>query len=83
MAYLSRYVKGDPINNTQMRPSPDDRITFHYTDYRDPRVEPLSLSHAQFIQRLWYTPESGQYTKGKTTLILWAVIRRRQDPTWL
>lgn len=63
MIYLSRYVKGGPINNTQLRRSPDDRITFQYSDHRDRRIKPLSLSPARFIRRLlWHIPESGQHT---------------------
>jgi hypothetical protein len=63
MTYLSRYVKGGPINNTQLRPSAGDRITFQYTDHRDHRIKPLSLPPEQFIQRLlWHIPESGQHT---------------------
>jgi hypothetical protein len=63
MSYLSRYVKGGPIKNSQLRAAGEKAITFEYTDHRDHDIKPLSLTPAHFIQRLlWHIPEPGQHT---------------------
>ena len=57
--YLVRYMKGGPINPSQII-SCEGKIRFIYTDHRDKRTKVLALTVNEFMRRLlWHVPESG------------------------
>lgn len=61
--YLARYVKGGPLGDQQLQQVDDQAVVFRYTDHRDQRQKPLSLTPPHFVQRLlWHVPEPGQHT---------------------
>lgn len=63
MRYLSRYVKGGPLHNDQLLRFDGETVTFGYTDHRDGRRKPMTLSTNQFLHRwFWHVPETGMHT---------------------
>ena len=50
--YLSRYVKSGPFNNGQLSHVDNHSVRFKYKSHRTQRVEVLTLSIDQFIERL-------------------------------
>jgi hypothetical protein len=59
MLYLSRYMKGGPINPKQIICC-DKAVSFHYKDHRDQKIKVLSLKLEEFMRRiLWHVPEIG------------------------
>lgn len=50
--YLSRYVKSGPLKNQQITAVTEDSVSFRYTSHETRRKETLTLSVADFIQRL-------------------------------
>jgi len=62
MLYLSRYLKGGPINPRQIKRCDSDRIELSYKDHRDKRSKVLSLKPREFLKRLLsHVPEIGQH----------------------
>lgn len=62
LSYLSRYLRGGPINPAQIVRCDDKRIGFRYKDHRDKRTKVLSIKPSEFIRRvLLHVPESGQH----------------------
>lgn len=61
--YLSRYLKGGPINPAQISRCDAEGISFVYKDHRDRRHKVLSLKPLEFIRRLLlHVPEPGLHT---------------------
>ena len=61
--YLARYVRGGPINNTQLRDDGHGHIVMHYRAHKDGGYEArqLRLTPAQFVQRyLVHVPPKGK-----------------------
>lgn len=52
MLYLSRYLKGGPLNPKQVVYCGCDAIKFSYKDHRDQRQKVLSLTPGEFLRRL-------------------------------
>ncbi len=62
MLYLSRYLRGGPINPHQIERCDAERIGFRYKDHRDGRKKLLSLKPEEFLRRLMtHIPEPGQH----------------------
>ncbi len=60
MLYLSRYLKGGPINPKQIFYCDHRTIKFRYKDHRDNKIKTQSLRLAEFIRRiLWHVPVPG------------------------
>jgi hypothetical protein len=60
--YLSRYICGGAIKQTQIKYITRDQIAFYYKDHRDGKIKLLTLAIKEFIRRvLWHTPDSGQH----------------------
>lgn len=63
MLYLSRYVKGGPLNERKLLENHRQGVRFAYTDHHDQKPKTLTLPAAHFVQRiLWHVPEPGQHT---------------------
>lgn len=78
MLYLSRYLRGGPIDPRQIERCDADRIGFRYKDHRDGRMKLLALKPAEFIRRLMlHVPESGQHVVRHYGLYAGAARRRR------
>jgi hypothetical protein len=50
--YLSRYISGGAIRNSQILNISDDTIHFRYKSHQTKKTEYLTLSHEAFMQRL-------------------------------
>ena len=62
LVYLSRYLKGGPINPSQIVSCDDNKIGFRYKDHRDKRLKILKIKPKEFIRRLlMHVPEQGQH----------------------
>ena len=62
LVYLSRYLKGGPINPSQIVSCDDDHIGFRYLDHRDKRIRILKIKPKEFMRRLlMHVPEQGQH----------------------
>lgn len=62
MLYLSRYLKGGPLNPKQIVRCDSDRIDFTYKCHREKRQKVLSLKPSEFLRRLLlHVSESGQH----------------------
>ena len=78
MLYLSRYLRGGPIDPRQIEQCDSDRISFRYKDHRDGRTKLLRLKPAEFIRRLMmHVPETGQHVVRHYGLYAGAARRRR------
>lgn len=63
MLYLARYLKGGPLNPSQIQSCTSEAISFRYLDHRDKRRKTLSLSPQDFLKRfLEHVPVIGQHT---------------------
>ncbi len=63
MLYLSRYLKGGPVNPKQIREVSNDAVVFNYLDHRDKHVKPLRLKMEEFLRRvLMHVPAMGKHT---------------------
>lgn len=63
LLYLSKYMKGGPINPAQIERCNAKEIAFRYKDHRDKRVKCLSLEPKEFVRRLLlHVPASGVHT---------------------
>ena len=63
MLYLSRYLKGGPINPKQICAVTHREVEFRYLDHRDKRKKSLRLSLADFMNRLLvHVPHIGLHT---------------------
>lgn len=52
LAYLARYTHRVAIGNERLQAMDDDRVSFHWKDYRHPqRVRTMSLEPSEFIRR--------------------------------
>jgi len=62
MLYLSRYLRGGPINPKQIVRCDSERIGFRYKDHRDKRTKVLNIKPDEFIRRVMlHVPETGQH----------------------
>lgn len=52
LRYLSRYLRGGPMNPAQIVRCDSEQIGFRYKDHRDQRTKLLSLKPGEFIRRL-------------------------------
>jgi len=79
MLYLSRYLRGGPIDPRQIERCDAERISFRYKDHRDSRTKLLTLKPAEFIRRLMmHVPEAGQHVVRHYGLYAGAARRRRE-----
>ena len=63
VVYLSRYMKGGPLNPAQISRCDDEGISFIYKDHRDQQHKSLTLKPLEFIRRLlMHVPEPGIHT---------------------
>ena len=63
LKYLSRYIKGGPINNSQLGAVNDQQLVFRFTDHRSQNQQQVLMQRGQFIQRLlWHINEPGQHS---------------------
>lgn len=63
VVYLSRYMKGGPLNPAQISRCDDEGISFIYKDHRDQKHKSLTLKPLEFIRRLlMHVPEPGIHT---------------------
>ena len=78
MLYLSRYLRGGPIDPRQIERCDAERIDFRYKDHRDGRKKLLSLKPAEFLRRMMmHVPEPGQHVVRHYGLYAGAARRRR------
>lgn len=78
MLYLSRYLKGGPLNPRQISRVDHQSVEFRYLDHRDKRKKNLRLSLAEFTQRLLtHVPHVGMHTLRYYGLYAPAAKRRR------
>lgn len=62
LSYLSRYLRGGPINPAQIVRCDSEQIGFRYKDHRDKRTKVLNVKPEEFIRRvLLHVPETGQH----------------------
>lgn len=62
LLYLSRYLRGGPINPKQIIRCDSEQVGFRYKDHRDKRTKVLNLNPIEFIRRiLLHVPETGQH----------------------
>ena len=62
LLYLSRYMRGGPLNPKQLICINHERISLRYKDHRDKRTKVLNLKPVEFIRRiLLHVPETGQH----------------------
>jgi len=62
MLYLSRYIKGGPIQERRISYHGDKVVSFSYTDHREHQRKRLTLPVEKFMTRLLnHAPESGQH----------------------
>lgn len=62
MLYLSRYIKGGPLDPSQIEHCSSKAIVFRYLDHRDKRKKKLSLTPAEFTKRLLlHVPPEGMH----------------------
>ena len=60
--YLSRYVRGGPINDERVIEASDKKVSFRYRDHRDRKSKTLTLATEHFMSRiLWHVPVKGQH----------------------
>lgn len=60
--YLSRYVRGGPINNQQILSADDHRVRFRYKDHHDNKSKTMVLPMTHFMTRvLWHVAVAGQH----------------------
>ena len=63
MRYLSRYLRGGPINPGQIKQCDSSGIGFQYKDHRDQRRKLMRLKPEEFLRRmLLHVPEKGVHT---------------------
>lgn len=63
LLYLSRYMKGGPINPAQITECTNKRISFRYKDHRDSRIKLKSLPPMAFVKQLLkHVPSTGVHT---------------------
>ena len=61
--YLSRYVKGGPFKNSQLKYVSDDKVTFQYKSHKTEKIECMTLSPKDFMRRiLQHVPLPGKPT---------------------
>lgn len=78
MLYLSRYLKGGPMNPHQILRVESDSVSFRYLDHRDKRKKNLRLSLGEFTRRLLiHVPHVGIHTFRYYGLYAPAAKRRR------
>jgi hypothetical protein len=62
MLYLSRYVRGGPIQEHRIAYRGGDRVSFSYTDHRDQQSKRMTLTPHAFMTRiLTHVPEPSQH----------------------
>lgn len=60
--YLSRYVRGGPINDRRLISSDQKGVRFRYQDHRDGKSKVMALSESNFISRvLSHVPVKGRH----------------------
>lgn len=62
LSYLSRYLRGSPLNASQIVHCDNSQIGFRYLDHRTKRTKIQYLKPMEFIRRLLlHVPETGQH----------------------
>ena len=62
LLYLSRYLRGGPVNPKQLVQINHKHIGIRYKDHRDKRLKLMNLKPTEFIRRiLLHVPEPGQH----------------------
>lgn len=80
LIYLSRYLRGGPINPKQIVRSDSKCIGFLYKDHRDGRRKQLNLKPVEFLRRLMlHVPETGQHMVRHYGLYASAAKQRRNQ----
>ena len=80
LKYLSRYLRGGPLNPKQIVRCDTNQIGFRYKDHRDKRTKLLNLKPQEFIRRvLLHVPESGQHTVRHYGLYAGASRKKRNN----
>lgn len=60
--YLARYVRGGPLNNSQIVAANADRVTYRYSPHDTDGPRHMSLAPAAFLHRyLQHVPEPGRH----------------------
>lgn len=60
--YLSRYVRGGPINDRRLISTDQNGVKFRYQDHRDGKSKVMALSESNFISRvLSHVPVKGRH----------------------
>ena len=63
MLYLSRYLRGGPLNPEQLQSCNAKRVSFKYKDHRENRIKTLELKRDEFTRRvLLHVPVTGMHT---------------------
>jgi len=63
MLYLARYLKGGPLNPSQIKYDDEGNIGLRYLDHRDKRIKSLKIKPEQLISRLLdHVPAIGCHT---------------------
>jgi len=62
LLYLSRYMRGGPVNPKQLVQVNNEQIGMRFKDHRDKRIKLLKIKPLEFIRRiLLHVPEPGQH----------------------
>ena len=76
--YLSRYVRGGPIKDTQIVKAKNSKVTFRYLDHRDRLSKVMTLKVNEFIGRvLSHVPEKGRHVVRYYGLYTPGALKRR------
>lgn len=76
--YLSRYVRGGPIKDSQIIASAGGKVTFRYLDHRDSLSKVMRLKQEEFIGRvLSHIPEKGRHVVRHYGLYTPGAVKRR------
>lgn len=76
--YLSRYVRGGPIKDTQIINVDEDKVAFRYLDHRDGMSKVMRLKQSDFIGRvLSHVPEKGRHVVRYYGLYTPGAVKRR------
>jgi hypothetical protein len=76
--YLSRYVRGGPVKDTQIIKTDNEKVTFRYLDHRDKKSKVMTLKQNDFVGRvLSHVPEKGRHVVRYYGLYTPGAVKRR------